>query len=269
VDRLNGKKAIVTGAAAGIGRATALMLAREGADVLLTDIDGAGGAATCSDIAAAGRTAVFMEQDVSDETRWPAVIDGALSHFGSLDVLVNNAGIQISKPMADTTLDDWRRVFQINVEGVFLGTRHAMTIMKRSGSGSIINLSSTMAMVVNELNAAYCASKAAVTHFTKAAALDGAANGNRVRVNSIHPGVIATPMIEREIDDVAHKRGDATTDAVRRQWNTLCPLGMGEPDDIAYGVVYLASDESKYVTGSEMIIDGGHLIGRNRQSNSL
>ena len=191
------------------------------------------------------------------------VIDGAFSRFDGLDVLVNNAGIQISMPMTDTTLKDWRRVFEVNVEGVFLGTRTAMQAMKHNGSGSIINISSTMAMVVNELSAAYCASKAAVTHFTKAAALDGALNGNRVRVNSIHPGVIATPMIEREIEDVARERGNANTDAVRSEWNALCPLGMGEPDDIAYGVVYLASDESKYVTGSEMIIDGGHLIGRN------
>lgn len=261
--RLNGKNVIVTGGAAGIGRAIAHMAAHEGAGVLLTDIDNEGGAATCADIGAAGGKAVFMEQDVSNETRWPEVIDGALSHLGGLDVLVNNAGIQISMPMADTTLDDWRRVFQINVEGAFLGTRHAMGVMKRTGSGSIINISSTMAMVVNELNAAYCASKAAVTHFTKAAALDGALDGNRVRVNSIHPGVIATPMIEREIKDVSRERGNANTDDVRTEWNSLCPLGMGEPDDIAYGVVYLASDESKYVTGSEMIIDGGHLIGRN------
>lgn len=177
-------------------------------------------------------------------------------------MLVNNAGVQISKSLADTTLDDWRRVFQINVEGVFLGTRFSTAVMKQRGGGSIINVSSTMAMLVNELSAAYCASKAAVSHFTKAAALDGAANGNRVRVNSIHPGVIATPMIEREIADVAGERGDATTDAVRAEWTTLCPLGIGEPADIAYGIVYLASDESKYVTGSELVIDGGHLIAR-------
>lgn len=259
--RLDEKKVIVTGAAAGIGRAIATMLAHEGADVLLTDIDVEGGVATCAEIVGAGRKAVFMEQDVSDENRWPEVIDSALKQFGRLDVLVNNAGIQISMPLATTSLEDWRRVFQINVEGVFLGTRCAMDAMKSRGDGSIINISSTMAMVASELNAAYCASKAAVTHFTKTAALDGSMGDARVRVNSIHPGVIATPMIEREIEDVAKERGHSNTDSVRKEWNELCPFGMGEVEDIAYGVVYLASDEAKYVTGSEMIIDGGHLIG--------
>jgi 3(or 17)beta-hydroxysteroid dehydrogenase len=197
---------------------------------------------------------------ISDKARWPTVIDYALAHLGGLDVLVNNAGVVLTKPLADTKLEDWRRVFLVNVEGVFLGTRHAMAVMKKNESGSIINVTSTMASVPSETIAAYCASKAAATQFTKVAALNGAANGSRVRVNSIHLGIISTPMIDSEIAVYARERGDTAIDVARRRFGDICPLGMGEPKDIAYGVIYLASDESKYVTGSEMIIDGGHLI---------
>lgn len=261
--RVDGKVAVVTGAAAGIGLGTAEMLAREGAHVVLTDTNSDAGKKACASISNAGGNALFMQHDVSDEAGWSHVITKSRETFGTLDILVNNAGIQMSKPLEDTSLDDWRRIFAINVEGVFLGTRAAMAVMKQKGTGSIINVSSTMDRVVNELNAAYCSSKAAVTQFTRAAAMTGAEDGNRVRVNSIHPGVIATPMIEKEIKDVAEARGDTSTDPVRAEWNSLCPLGMGEPDDIAYAILYLASDESKYVTGSDMLVDGGHVIGRN------
>ena len=259
--RLNGKKAIVTGAASGIGREIAIMLACEGADVLLGDVDVTGGESVRTEIVEARGNAAFMELDVSDEARWPVVIDYALAHFGGLDVLVNNAGVVLTKLLADTTLEDWRRVFRVNVEGVFLGTRYAMAVMKRSGNGSIINVTSTMASVPSETYAAYCASKAAATQFTKVAALNGAANESHVRVNSIYPGVISTPMIDSEIAVFARESEGISNDVARQRFGETCPLGMGEPKDIAYGVIYLASDESKYVTGSEMIIDGGHLIG--------
>ncbi|RFB86049.1 3-beta hydroxysteroid dehydrogenase [Rhizobium leguminosarum bv. trifolii] len=260
--RVSNKVAIVTGAAAGLGAAIATMLAREGARVVLTDLDQKRGSLVADQIVGAGGEAMFLEHEVSDERRWLEVVDKTLGQFGKLDVLVNNAGVQFVKRISDTTLEDWRRLFQVNVEGVFLGTRTAMSAMRQNGSGSIINLSSTMDRVVSVNDAAYCASKAAVTHFTKAAALDGATDGNRIRVNSIHPGLIETPMVEREILDLARLRGDVNTDAVRAKWDALCPLGMGKPEDIAYGALYLASDESKLVTGSELVIDGGHLLKR-------
>lgn len=260
MDRLKGKAAVITGAAAGIGRATALLFAQEGARVVLTDIDEAGGRTAVAEIAAAGGDAIFQHQDVGDEGRWAEVIDTACARCGRLDVLVNNAGIQLSKSLEETTLADWRRVFQINAESVFLGTRTAILAMKAQRSGSIVNLSSTYAMVADALNAAYCGSKAAVRHFTKAAALHCAQHQLGIRVNSVHPGVIETPMVEREIADVTQARGLATSDTVREEWAALCPLGIGQAVDIAQGIVYLASDESRYVTGSELVIDGGHII---------
>lgn len=259
--RVDGKVAIVTGAAAGIGRGIAAMLAREGAHVMLCDIDAGSAESLRREIVAAGGSADSLPLDVSDEAGWKGVVESTLARHGRIDVLINNAGVQLSKALADTSLEDWRRIFRINVEGTFLGTRSVMPAMKRQGAGSIVNISSTMSWVVNELNAAYCASKAAVTQFTKVAALDGAADGRRVRVNSVHPGVISTPMVEKEIVDVARERG-VTPETVCAEFERLCLLGTGVADDIAYGVVYLASDESRYVTGSELVIDGGHTISR-------
>lgn len=255
--RLDGKIAIVTGAAAGIGAGTAALLAKEGATVIVADIDEAAGAATAASI---GPKASFARLDVADEGSWKALIEGAVARHGRLDILVNNAGIQVTAPLEDITLADWRRMFSINADGPFLGTRLAITAMKATGGGSIINISSTLAMVADGLNAHYCASKAAVRHFTKAAALYCADRRYNIRVNSVHPGVIMTPMLEREIRDVARARGLTSTETVEREWRGLTPLGIGEAADIAEAVVYLASDASKYVTGSELVVDGGHLI---------
>jgi NAD(P)-dependent dehydrogenase (short-subunit alcohol dehydrogenase family) len=259
--RLEGKIAIVTGAAAGIGRGIAELFAAEGAALVMTDIDETQGRRAADELRGRrGDRVLFIPHDVASEEGWHVVIDGTLARFGRLDILVNNAGIQISRPLEEISLAEWRRMFQVNAEGPFLGTRMAIVAMKATGGGSIVNISSTFAMVADGLNAHYCASKAALRHFTKAAALYCADRGYNIRVNSVHPGVIRTPMVEREIADVTAARGLASDRTVREEWTQLCPLGLGEPQDIAYGVIYLASDEARYVTGAELVIDGGHII---------
>jgi 3(or 17)beta-hydroxysteroid dehydrogenase len=257
--RLNGKIAIVTGGTGGIGGAIVALFAAEGARVVFTDLPGVDGLDLERAVLDAGGEARFMPQDVTLEKEWPRIISATKANFGGLDVLVNNAGVQLSRPLDQTSLDDWRRVFAVNMEGVFLGTRYAIDAMAGSDGASIINISSTYAMVADHLNAAYCASKAASGHFTKAAALHCAQRGYPIRVNSIHPGLIATPMLEREIADVTAERGLSSDAAIRAEWAAMTPLGIGRPVDIAYGALYLASDESRYVTASELVIDGGHL----------
>lgn len=249
--RVEGKTAIVTGASQGLGRAAAEMLAREGACVVLTDVREAEGAQTREAIVAGGGKAVFVRHDVASEDDWGAVIKAANEHFGRLDVLVNNAGVLFSSKIEETPLEKWRWLMSVNCDGVFLGTKHAIGAMKDRG-GSIINLSSVAGLVGLPDISAYCASKGAVALFTRAAALECAQAGYPIRVNSIHPGGIWTPMLETFVG----KRGDAAADAAAA---AMHPIGhAGEPDDIAYGVVYLASDESKFVTGAELVIDGGY-----------
>lgn len=254
---VQGKVAVVTGAASGIGQAAARLLAAEGATVYLTDIDAEAVAAAA---AAIGGSARALAHDVRSEAAWESVMATVLSEQGRLDVLANCAGIQLTRGLLETSLEDFRRVFQINVESVFLGTRAGVKAMLEQGQGSIVNIASNFANIADGLNTAYCASKAAVAHFTKAAALDCAQRGTRIRVNSIHPGCIDTPMLEREIVDVAARRGDADTSSVRAEWQTLAPLGIGSAADIGWAIVYLASDRSPYTTGAEMVIDGGHII---------
>lgn len=254
---VEGKIAIVTGAGSGIGRAAARLLAAEGATVYLTDIDGKAAEAAANAI---GGTARAMAHDVTDEAAWDAVVSAVLDREGRLDVLVNCAGIQLTRGLLETSLADFRHVLRVNVESVFLGTRAAVGAMLPEKTGSIVNIASNFANIADGLNTTYCASKAAVAHFTKAAALDCARRGTGIRVNSIHPGCIDTPMLEREIVDVAAKRGDPDTAAVRAEWQGLAPLGIGTPEDIGWAVVYLASDRSPYTTGSELVVDGGHVI---------
>jgi 3(or 17)beta-hydroxysteroid dehydrogenase len=249
--RVAGKAAIVTGAASGIGRATALLLAKEGAKVVVADIDEANGQKVAGEIESEGGKAVFIKHDVASEDSWREVVKKTLSQFGRLDILVNNAGVQLIKEIENTSLEEWRRLMSINLDGVFLGTKHAVGAMKKNG-GSIINLSSAVGIIgTADDTAAYSASKGAVRLFTKAAALEFSKEGHgyNIRVNSVHPGVIKTAMTD------AMKAHD---DVFRKKLESPPPIGFsGQPIDIAYIVVYLASDESRFVTGAEFVVDGG------------
>lgn len=250
--RVAGKTAIITGAGLGLGRAAAILLAREGARIVVTDVREQDGAQTRDAITAAGGEAIFVRQDVAREDDWIAVIKAAIDRFGGLDVLVNNAGVALGGSVEATTLEQWRWLMSINLDGVFLGVKHAVTAMKAKG-GSIINLSSIEGLIGDPNLAAYDASKGGVRLLTKSAALHCARSGYKIRVNSIHPGYIWTPMVENYL------AAQPDPKAARAEIDKLHPLGhIGEPDDIAYGVLYLASDESKFVTGAELVIDGGY-----------
>lgn len=250
--RVSGKTAIVTGASLGLGRAAAAMLAREGARVVLTDLRRDEGAELADQLVSSGGEAIFLNHDVASEDDWRRVIASTISRFGGVDVLVNNAGVALSASVEDTTLEQWRWLMSINLDGVFLGVKHAVGAMKVKG-GSIINLSSIEGLIGDPNLAAYNASKGGVRLLTKSAALSCAKAGYRIRVNSIHPGYIDTPMV------TAYANAQPDPEAARMAIAALHPLGhIGEPNDIAYGVPYLASDESKFVTGTELVIDGGY-----------
>lgn len=250
--RVENKVAVVTGGRRGLGQASAVMLAREGAKVVITDRKEDGAEAVLSAIKNAGGDGAFILHDVANEEDWAKVIAEVVQRFGKLDILVNNAGVGAGKNIEELTLKDWRWVMSVNLDGVFLGTKYAIEAMKTSGGGSIINMSSIEGMVGDRRLAAYDASKGGVRILTKSAALHCAKAGYNIRVNSLHPGFIDTPMVTGFVK----AQGDA--DAALLELKRLHPIGhLGEPDDVAYAVVYLASDESKFVTGSEMVVDGG------------
>ena len=252
---LDGRVALVTGGAQGIGAATARALAKAGAKVVIGDIGD--GAATAKAIDGA-----YVRHDVTSESDWANAIAFAGKTFGGLDILVNNAGIFWVRPIAMTTLEDFRRMQQINVEGVFLGLKHAIpAIAARAknwdGGGSIINLSSIAGLVGSANTLAYNASKGAVRLMTKAAALECAEQGLKIRVNSVHPGIIDTPMMEGAIDSISKATGK-TIDAERERMARRHPLGrLGRDTDIANAVAFLASDAAGFMTGSEVVVDGG------------
>jgi NAD(P)-dependent dehydrogenase (short-subunit alcohol dehydrogenase family) len=250
--RVAGKVALITGAASGIGAASARALGREGARLVLTDIDDNGVKALAAELEKDGIPALGVRHDVTDEGAWETAIAAAFARFGRLDVLVNNAGIAFVGKTADTSLVDWRRMLGVNLDGVFLGTKHAIRAMAGHG-GSIINISSILGIDGAATAAAYCASKGGVRLFTKAVALECGEAGNGIRVNSVHPGYIRTQMFD---SDIAAFGG---LEAKLKTVNALHPIGrIGRPEEVAAGIVFLASDESSFMTGAELVIDGGY-----------
>lgn len=252
MNRVKDKVVILTGGALGIGRSGCILLAREGAHVAVTDVLEKEGQALVAEIAAAGGSAAFWKLDVSNETAVAETFRAIAERFGGIDVVVNNAGIAgVNKPTHEITEAEWDHLMAVNVKGVFFCTKHAIPYLKRRGGGSIINLSSIYGMIGAGDVPPYHASKGAVRLMTKNDALIYAPD--KIRINSIHPGFIWTPLVE----DFASAQGEVS--AVRKQLDSLHPIGhVGEPDDIGWGIVYLASDESKFVTGSELVIDGGY-----------
>ncbi len=256
----NGKTALVTGAAGGIGRSCAQKLAEAGASLIVTDIDEAGIEKTVSLITEAGGTARALAQDVTQEDVWADIIGDIKAHEGALNVLVNNAGIAIGASIIDMSLEDWHRQTAINLDGVFLGCKHAIPLMAESGSGSIINISSIAGLRGAAGLAGYCATKGGVRLFSKSVAAECAAADMPIRCNSVHPGIIDTDIWGREIAGIAANNPEMMAPGGNRIDINLVAAGVpggkpGHPDDIANGVVYLASDASSYVNGSELVID--------------
>jgi len=250
--RVQGRVAIVTGAAKGIGKAAAILLGHEGAMVAVTDVDERAGRAVAKAIREDGGQAQFWPLDVGNEEAVRTTVAEIHDHYERLHILVNNAGISgANKPTHEVTDEEWDRVMQVNVKGVFYCTKYAVPFLQEAGGGSIINLSSIYGLVSAPDVPPYHASKGAVRLMTKTDALLYA--DDNIRVNSIHPGFIWTPMVEN------HLKSSGDVEAGREEVAKLHPLGhLGEPDDIAYGILYLASDESKFVTGAELVIDGGY-----------
>ncbi len=244
--RLAGKTALITGAASGIGRATAKLFRAEGAKVAATDRNEAG----LTDLKP--EVDLVLVQDVTDEERWREVVAAAVAAFGRLDILVNSAGIGTKGNIETETLADWRKVHAVNAEGTFLGCREAVRVMKETGGGSIVNLSSVAGIIGDAQTIAYCASKGAVRLLTKSAALHCGRSGYKIRVNSVHPSFADTPMVQGLI--ASSRNPERTREGLAR----AAPLGrLGRAEEVAAAILYLASDESAFTTGTEIVVDGG------------
>ena len=245
--RMDGKVALISGGARGQGSAEARLFAREGAKVVIGDLLDVEGMRVAAEIAELGGDAMYIHLDVTSEEDWQSAVAAAVSNYGKLDVLVNNAGIWRRGRVEDTTVEDWDAIQNVNSKGVFLGTKAAIPEIRNAGGGSIINISSTAGLVGGPRSTAYTASKGAVRLFTKATAIQYA--GESIRANSIHPGPIDTEMIHQ----VWQGEDNSREESIART-----PLGrVGTVDDIGYGALFLASDESSFMTGSELVIDGG------------
>jgi NAD(P)-dependent dehydrogenase (short-subunit alcohol dehydrogenase family) len=252
--RVEGKVALVTGGANGIGLACAELMAQEGAHVVIADIDGDAAAMRADRLRAPGKAATPLGLDVTDPNAWLQAVAGIDREFGRLDVLVNNAGLATGgQSIAEFSLESWRLQQAVNVEGVFLGIKHALPLMRRGGGGSIVNMSSIAGLVGSAGMACYAATKGAVRLFTKSVALECASRRDGVRVNSVHPGLIDTSLWDAIFASAGTKLAGLEQAAL-----SAVPLGtVGTPLDVAWGVLYLASDEARYITGSELVIDGG------------
>lgn len=256
--RIASKVALVTGAASGIGRATACLLADEGAAVVVADVAADAGQQVADEISRSGGKAAFLPLDVADEAAWEWITDRILHDFARLDIAVNNAGIALSRPIAETTLAEWRRVLQINLDGIFLGTKHAIRVMQRGNGGSIINVASASGIKAVANGSAYCAGKAAVRMFSKVAALECIAAGLKIRVNVVSPGAVRTPIWEKQEfwPGMVAQHGSPEV-----AWQALAGSsgdGFFSPHDIANAILFLASDESSYLNAGELVIDRGY-----------
>jgi 3(or 17)beta-hydroxysteroid dehydrogenase len=256
--RVANKVALVTGAASGIGKATALLLAEEGAVVVVADIAAEAGQQVVEEISRKGGRSVFLALDVTDEAAWRDGTDRILHDFAKLDIVVNNAGVAVSRPVTEMTLAEWRRVLQINLDGVFLGTKYALPAMRAGKGGSIINVASASGIKAVANGSAYSASKAAVRMFSKTVALECIAAGLKIRVNTVSPEAVRTPMWEQQDFWPGLVAQHGSPEAAWKALAGSSADGFFSPEDIAKGILFLASEESSYMNAGELIIDRGY-----------